>query len=50
MSDVSVLAVSWWCQSTRTPWTWTPKIYIGVWIVMGAILGTYVNVRRMVGG
>ena len=47
MSELHVLAVSWWCQSTRTPWTWTPKLYIGVWIVMGAILGTYAwSMRR----
>ncbi len=41
MRELQVLAVSWWCQSTRAPWTWTPRIYIGVWIVMALILGTY---------
>jgi putative membrane protein len=41
VTELQVLAVSWWCQSTKAPWTWTPKIYIGVWIVMAVILGTY---------
>lgn len=41
MSEQFLLAVDWWCQSTRAPWTWTPKLYIGVWIVMAALLGTY---------
>ena len=34
MSDVDVLAVNWWCQATRAPWTWTPKLYVGVWLMM----------------
>ena len=41
MTDAAVLAVNWWCQTTQSPWTWTPKIYVGVWIVMAVLLGTY---------
>jgi cytochrome c oxidase assembly factor CtaG len=41
VSGVSVLAVSWWCQATRAPWNWTPKLYVGVWIMMALILGSY---------
>jgi putative membrane protein len=41
LGDVTVLAVDWWCQSTTEPWSWTPKVYIGVWLVMAAILGPY---------
>ena len=41
MSTASILAVSWWCQATRAPWTWTPKVYLGVWLVMALILGSY---------
>ena len=41
MTTVPVLAVSWWCQATRAPWTWTPKVYLGVWLVMALILGSY---------
>jgi cytochrome c oxidase assembly factor CtaG len=41
VTNVSVLAVDWWCQSTQAPWSWTPKIYLGVWIVMALLLGTY---------
>ena len=41
MSGIDVLAVNWWCQATRAPWTWTPKLYVGVWLMMAVILGTY---------
>jgi len=41
VTTVPVLAVSWWCQATRAPWTWTPKVYLGVWLVMALILGSY---------
>jgi len=41
LSTASILAVSWWCQATRAPWTWTPKVYLGVWLVMALILGSY---------
>ena len=41
MSALPVLAVNWWCQTTQAPWTWTPKAYVGVWVVMGVLLGTY---------
>ncbi len=41
VSGVGVLAVNWWCQATRAPWDWTPKLYIGVWLMMAVILGTY---------
>ncbi len=42
-----VLAVSWWCQSTTAPWTWTPKAYVGVWAMVAVLLGTYgVAMRR----
>jgi cytochrome c oxidase assembly factor CtaG len=46
MSGVGVLAVSWWCQATRAPWDWTPKLYLGVWIMMALILGSYGWVMR----
>ena len=46
MSGVGVLAVSWWCQATRAPWDWTPKLYIGVWLMMALILGSYGWVMR----
>jgi len=46
VSGVGVLAVSWWCQATRAPWTWTPRLYIGVWLMMALILGSYGWVMR----
>lgn len=46
MTHVPVLAVSWWCQSTRLPWSWTPKIYVGVWVMMVLIVAPYVWAMR----
>ena len=46
MTDVPVLAVSWWCQSTKAPWTWTPKLYLGVWLMVAVLLGTYLWAMR----
>jgi len=46
MTQVPVLAVSWWCQTTQQPWSWTPKVYLGVWAVMALLLGTYAVAMR----
>lgn len=35
MTSIHVLAVTWWCQTTQTPWNWTPRYYIGVWLMIG---------------
>jgi cytochrome c oxidase assembly factor CtaG len=46
VTDAYVLAVSWWCQSTKAPWSWTPKIYVGVWIVMALLVVPYALTMR----
>ena len=33
--------MSWWCAASTKPWTWTPTIYLGVWLAMLAILAWY---------
>ena len=30
----SVLAVGWWCSASRRNWTWTPKPYVGAWVML----------------
>ena len=46
MSQVQVLAVSWWCQSSTLPWTWTPKVYLGVWAMISLLVVPYAIVMR----
>ena len=41
MSDASVLAVSWWCQSTTAPWTLDPQALHRRVGDDAVILGTY---------
>ena len=31
--------MSWWCSASRRTWTWTPRPYLGAWIVVGAVVG-----------
>ncbi len=33
-----LLAVTWWCHTLKVPWTWTPRVYLGVWLLV-ALLG-----------
>lgn len=30
----AVLAVSWWCSASGRRWTWTPRPYIGAWVLL----------------
>ena len=47
MTGGRVLAVSWWCQSTTVPWSWTPRVYLGVWAMVAVLVGIYAaSVRR----
>ena len=39
--STGVLAVSWWCQTTKAPWDWTPKLYLGVWLMLAAFVIPY---------
>jgi putative membrane protein len=44
---VSVLAVTWWCHTIKAPWSWTPRFYVGVWLVVGALgIGYALAFRR----
>ncbi|MEZ5239098.1 MAG: cytochrome c oxidase assembly protein [Microthrixaceae bacterium] len=31
----------WWCSAVEQDWDWTPRPYIGVWLLMAAIGGAY---------
>ena len=33
--------MSWWCAASTKPWTWSPQIYVGIWLLMGATLLAY---------
>lgn len=36
----------WWCSAIVEKWTWTPRPYIGVWLLCGALVAGYVVSRR----
>jgi putative membrane protein len=38
---MTVLAVTWWCHTIKAPWSWTPRFYVGVWLVVGALALAY---------
>jgi putative membrane protein len=31
--------VNWWCSATTRNWTWTPKPYLGAWVMILAVVG-----------
>ncbi len=31
----------WWCSAVKQDWDWTPRPYLGVWLLVAAIAGTY---------
>jgi putative membrane protein len=37
----AVLAVTWWCHTIKAPWTWTPRMYLGVWLLVGTLAVSY---------
>jgi putative membrane protein len=42
-----LLALTWWCHTTLAPWSWTPRTYIGVWLLVAAIAAGYgTSMRR----
>ena len=36
--SAAVLAVSFWCSASDKSWTWTPRPYLGAWLVVGSVL------------
>lgn len=40
--------MSWWCISLKEPWSWSPKVYVGIWISVVVLLVPYLvaMVRR----
>ena len=30
--------MSWWCSATTRNWTWTPRPYLGAWVMISAVL------------
>ena len=42
----TVLAITWWCHTIKAPWSWTPRVYVGVWLVIVAAAAAYGAVLR----
>jgi len=41
------MAIRWWCSGqVAVPWTWTPQPYVGVWLLMIALVVGYLVVCR----
>lgn len=37
----------WWCSAVNTPWSWVPRPYLGVWLLVVGMLAAYAGgVRR----
>lgn len=42
------MTVSFWCSAQGIPWSWTWRPYVGVWLLVGTIAGSYAwAVRRL---
>lgn len=37
--------MTWWCAAQGGPWEWTWRAYPGVWLVVAAMVATYVTAR-----
>ena len=46
MSGPTVLAVTWWCHTIQAPWSWTPRVYVGVWLLIAVVAVAYATVLR----
>lgn len=46
---MALVNVAWWCSAQKAPWTWAPRFYPGVWVMMIALLVGYVYAIRRVG-
>jgi putative membrane protein len=46
MHTSAVLAITWWCHTIKAPWSWTPRVYVGVWILIAALAVGYGLVMR----
>ena len=40
------LALTWWCSTLKVPWSWTPKLYLGVWVCLITLGVLYVRAWR----
>lgn len=36
----------WWCSQFMEPWSWTPRPYVGVWLVVLTIVGSRAHALR----
>lgn len=36
----------WWCSASEQDWDWTPRPYLGVWLLLAAIVGVYALMWR----
>lgn len=42
--------MTWWCVATERPWDWTPRPYLGVWLLCAGLIAAYVIAWRRHGG
>ncbi len=42
----AVLALSFWCHTLKVPWSWTPRVYLGGWLMTAVLAGTYALALR----
>jgi len=38
--------MTWWCSALQRPWDWTPRPYLGVWLLCGLIIAGFVGAIR----
>jgi cytochrome c oxidase assembly factor CtaG len=38
--------VTWWCSAQTGPWTWTPQLYPGIWLLMLGLAVAYARAVR----
>lgn len=36
----------WWCSQFMEPWSWTPRPYLGVWLIVAAMVGIRLRALR----
>ncbi len=42
----AVLALSFWCHTLKVPWSWTPRLYLGGWLMTAALGVAYAIAMR----
>jgi cytochrome c oxidase assembly factor CtaG len=45
-----VNGLQWWCSAQTVAWTWSPRPFPGVWLLVGFLAGLYWLIRKAVDG